>query len=86
VGRPAGIYWLEGRSVIATHGTRAEEHLLELGAVLVATLCFNGDALERSHRGRPVDRLAPWQLIEPDTCSPGLSRRPPNSYGRPVAD
>src|SRR5262245_23566297 len=87
VGRPAGIYWLDGKSLIATHGTRAEDYLLELGAILVATLCFDGDALERSHRARRVERQAPCRFIEPSrrsSVSPGF--RSPGSYERPLSD
>lgn len=59
VGQPAGIYWLEGRSVIAGHGTRAESRLLDLGAILIATLRFDPDPLERSHPGRVIERVDP---------------------------
>jgi hypothetical protein len=87
VGRPAGIYWLDGKSLIAAHGSPAEEYLVELGAVLVATLCFDGDPLERSHYGRRVERLAPCRLIEPSYRSPTSTRcRRPDSNRRRVSD
>ncbi|HEX6309379.1 MAG TPA: hypothetical protein VFZ69_14380 [Longimicrobiales bacterium] len=58
IGRPAGIYWLAGRCVMATHGSAAEERLLGVGAVLVATLRFDPDPLERVHRSGTVERRA----------------------------
>lgn len=67
VGRPAGIYWLAGRSVIAGHGTAAEQNLLDRGAVLIATLRFDADPLERSHAGRIVERVHPGVLVRLDT-------------------
>jgi hypothetical protein len=57
VGRPAGVYWLDGRSLIAAHESQAEERLLERGAVLVATLRFDADPLDARRRGRLVERL-----------------------------
>src|SRR5687768_13260916 len=33
VGQPAGIYWLEGRSLIAGHNSAAEDYLLRMGAI-----------------------------------------------------
>jgi len=67
VGRPAGIYWLAGKSVIAGHGTAAEQHLLDRGAVLIATVRFDADPLERSHAGRIVERVHPRVLVRLDT-------------------
>ncbi|MBR9989004.1 MAG: hypothetical protein KFH98_04565 [Gemmatimonadetes bacterium] len=58
VGRPAGIFWLGGRCVMAAHETAAEDRLLELGAVLVGTLRFDADPLESMHRTGRVDRMA----------------------------
>jgi len=63
VGRPAGIYWLHGKSVIAGHGTAAEERLLDRGAILIATLRFDPDPLERTHRGRVVERVKAHRLV-----------------------
>jgi hypothetical protein len=57
-GQPAGVYWLDGSTVMAAHGTLAEWHLLRRGAVLVATLRFDPDPLERSHAGRTVERMS----------------------------
>jgi hypothetical protein len=57
LGQPAGIYWLDGRSVMAAHASRAEEWLLERGAILVGTLLFERDPLESSHPGRPIERI-----------------------------
>jgi hypothetical protein len=58
VGRPAGVYWLDGRSVIVAHESPGEERLLSEGAVLVATLRFDRDPLDASHAGRTVERVA----------------------------
>jgi hypothetical protein len=58
VGRPAGIFWLDGRCVMATHGSAAEERLLDLGAVPVATLRYDPDPVERVHRSGRVERIA----------------------------
>lgn len=62
VGRPAGVYWLEGRSVIAAHESPGEERLLAQGAVLVATLRFDRDPLDASHGGRAVERVSPRRI------------------------
>lgn len=59
VGRPAGIYWLGGRCVMAAHGSQAEARLLGFGAVLVATLRFDPDPVERVHRRGAVERVEP---------------------------
>ncbi|HSJ24236.1 MAG TPA: hypothetical protein VK929_06195 [Longimicrobiales bacterium] len=58
VGQPAGVYWLHGRSIIVAHESPGEERLLAAGAVLVATLRFDGDPLDASHRHRPVERVS----------------------------
>jgi hypothetical protein len=58
VGRPAGIFWLCGRCVMATHETAAEERLLELGAVLVGTLRFDADPVETVHRTGRIERVS----------------------------
>lgn len=57
-GQPAGIFWLGGRCVLAAHGSAAEERLLGVGAVLVATLRFEPDPLERVHRRGSVRRVS----------------------------
>jgi hypothetical protein len=62
VGRPAGVYWHHGRSVIVAHGSPGEEVLMAQGAVLVATLLFERDPLEARHPGRTVQRIAPQYL------------------------
>ena len=61
VGRPAGVYWLDGRTTIAAHDSVAESVLLEQGAILIATLLFERDPLESRHRGRTVDRVGAAQ-------------------------
>jgi hypothetical protein len=57
VGKPAGVYWLAGRSVIAAHDSPAEDVLLEEGAILIATLRFDRDPLESVHREGSVERM-----------------------------
>ncbi len=57
VGKPAGVYWLEGRSVIAAHDSAAEDALLERGAILIAPLRFARDPLESVHPGCTVERV-----------------------------
>lgn len=58
VGRPAGIFWLGGRCVMAAHGTAAEQRLLAQGAILAATLRFDADPLETVHRSGHVQRMS----------------------------
>lgn len=55
-GQPTGIFWLDGRCVMATHGTAAEAHLLEAGAIAVATLRFGPDFIEGTRPGARVER------------------------------
>lgn len=57
VGRPAGVYWLAGRSIIAAHDSAAESVLLEQGAILIATLRFDRDPLETVHRDGSIERV-----------------------------
>jgi hypothetical protein len=53
----AGIFLLEGRYHVAAPLTSAERRLLELGAIAVATVRFDG-----SHAERPLD---PATLLRP---------------------
>ena len=64
VGKPAGVYWMNGRTVIAGHDTAAEEHLLLAGAVLVATLLFERDPREGFVRGHAVERRAARHITD----------------------
>jgi hypothetical protein len=64
IGQPAGIYWLNGACVIAAHHSAAEQYLLQIGAILVATLRFDADPLERSHAGRPIQKVEPRELVD----------------------
>jgi hypothetical protein len=57
VGQPAGMYWLQGRIVMAAHASPAECALRQHGAVLVATLRFDADPVETVHRTGAVDRI-----------------------------
>jgi hypothetical protein len=72
VGRPAGIFWLDGRCVMAAHDTIAEARLLEIGAILVGTLRFDPDPLESVHPGVAVERVASADLAEAPPL-PGLN-------------
>ncbi len=63
VGRPTGIYWLDGDSVFAVHGSRAEERVLELGGVLVATLRFDPDPFGERYIPRGHVELVPAQAF-----------------------
>ena len=56
--QPAGIFWLEGRCVMAGHGTAAESGFLEAGAIPVATLAFEPDPREGRRPGAVVERVA----------------------------
>jgi hypothetical protein len=58
IGRPAGIFWLDGRCVMATHDSPAEDRLLGRGALLIATLRYDADPLETVHRTGAVERVA----------------------------
>jgi hypothetical protein len=57
VGQPAGMYWVDGRILMAAHDSAAEDALLRIGAVLVATLRFDADPVETVHRSGVVERL-----------------------------
>jgi hypothetical protein len=59
VGQPAGVYWLDGRSVIAAHDSAAESALLQRGAILIATLRFDRDPLESRYHGRMLQPMSP---------------------------
>lgn len=56
--RPAGIFWLGGRCVMAGHDTPAEAGLLDAGAIPVATLAFEPDPREGRRPGAVVERIA----------------------------
>lgn len=58
VGQPAGMYWMEGRTVMAAHDSPAERRLVDAGAILVATLRFDADPVERRHRTGRVTRVS----------------------------
>lgn len=66
--RPAGIWWLDGRTYLAGFGSRAEAALAGAGAFHVATLQFEPDPLETVHRDRVVEVFgarAMLRLLEP---------------------
>lgn len=64
IGRPAGMYWLDGDIVIAAHGSPAEADLIARGGILAATLRFDSSPLERTHRGRTVEALRPELFLQ----------------------
>ena len=64
IGRPTGIYWLDGDSVFAVHGSAAEERVLELGGVLIATLRFDSKVLSDGRRvGASVERVPADEFV-----------------------
>ena len=63
IGRPAGIYWLDGKTTLAAHGSLAEDRLIDQGAILVGTLRFDACPFERVHSGRTVDRVSAFALL-----------------------
>ena len=64
IGRPTGIYWLDGDSVFAVHGSRAEERVLELGGILIATLRFDSRVFSDGRRtGESVVPVSAEALI-----------------------
>jgi hypothetical protein len=63
VGLPAGMFWFDGRCVIAGYGTRAEAWLLDRGAVMLATLRFDAEPAE-SRRHGSVRAVRPDALVD----------------------
>jgi hypothetical protein len=63
IGQPAGLYWLDGCTIFAAHESQAEERLLSLGAVLVATLRFDTDPRERVQRSGRVERMDAARVV-----------------------
>ena len=72
VGRPAGIFWLDGTVVMAAHGSAAEDRLLERGAFPVATLRYDPDPRERVQRDATVERV-PSSWYGRDGARPGTN-------------
>ncbi len=63
VGRPAGIYLLDGTVRLAARWSAAERALQEAGALYVATLCFDRSPYERTRPGAVVERVAARRLL-----------------------
>jgi hypothetical protein len=63
-GQPAGMYWVEGRILMAAHGSAAEDALLRLGGILVASLIYSPDPIESVHRHGVVHPLDAAQAAE----------------------
>lgn len=62
-GQPATMLWFAGRTWLAGVGSRAEEALLQRGAVPVATLRFDADPCETVHSHGAVTRLSTAQAL-----------------------
>jgi hypothetical protein len=54
----AGIYFLAGRTHVVGRESPAEQQLLDQGALLIATLRFDGDPPEGRRSGRAVHAVA----------------------------
>jgi hypothetical protein len=63
---PAGIYLLDGKWQLAAHDSPAEDRLLSLGALLVATLTFTPPA-----RPRRVTEVSPCAILQVYSASAG---------------
>jgi hypothetical protein len=69
VGRPAGVYWFGGRSVIVAHDSPGEARLVAEGAVLIATLRFDRDPVETVHRTGAVERICARRATRELLCA-----------------
>ena len=58
IGRPATMFWYEGRVLLAGMGTRAEEWLLDRGAIAVGMLRFGGAGAEEERAVHDGDVVA----------------------------
>jgi hypothetical protein len=58
IGRPATMFWFEGSVLLAGVGTRAEEWLLDRGAIAVGMLRFGGAGAE-AERAVPGGHVVP---------------------------
>jgi len=63
-GHPAGVYLLAGRCYFVAVGSPAEDVLVDRGALHMATVRFDQDELERSHRRREIRLIAPEEGAE----------------------
>jgi hypothetical protein len=73
IGAPAGIFLLAGEYHVAAYTSRAEERLVERGALLIATVHFDGgDGLPRG-RVPPLGTLA---ALAPRRAAAALGWRP----------
>jgi len=64
VGRPAGIYLLDGIVRLAARWSAGERALQQAGAIYVATLCFERSPYERTRPGAVVERVAAGALLK----------------------
>lgn len=73
MGAPAGIFLLAGEYHVAAYTSRAEARLVERGALLIATLRFDGgDGLPRG----PVPHLDALSPLAPRRAAASLGWRP----------
>jgi hypothetical protein len=59
----AGIYFLDGRTHLAGHSSPAERALVERGALLVASIRFDGNAQESYRDAHRVRVLAAGEAV-----------------------
>jgi hypothetical protein len=73
LGAPAGIFLLAGEYHVAAYTSRAEARLVERGALLIATIRFDGgDGLPRG----PVPPLGTLSALVPRRAAAALGWRP----------
>ena len=63
---PAGVYLLSGRWHLAAHDSLAESHLIDAGALLVATLTFTTPAAPAGIA--PLTAAAVLQMYATNAC------------------
>ena len=65
IGEPATLFWYQGQVLLAGIGTRAEEWLLDRGAIAVGMLRFGGRGAEGERAGEAasVVPLGPSALV-----------------------
>jgi hypothetical protein len=66
IGRPATMFWFEGQVLLAGIGSRAEEWLLDRGAIAVGMLRFGGSGAdgERAGDSAAVVPLSPGCIVD----------------------
>jgi hypothetical protein len=59
IGQPAGVFLLDGEYHVAAYTSRAERRLVDRGALLIASVTFDGSAGEPRGPVPPLAELAP---------------------------